>query len=985
MKKATIFLLGIILFFPFCKKTENKPKEPENKQKKVLSQTSESSLLNKIEMQYKLKPDKRIIAAFRNIEKFIGGKSTGEIKTILYKNKWYFFKGEKQLWTLSEIPSYNEFMNILVSQVKEISKTNGFALKQTSPDNTTYKIMDKKIDDFLSINLFIVLNEINNKWQKGERTPELIRLAAKAYTYLAIQNYEFSDLADPLFSRALSFVAIYKGITGKRLSNEESLLSYSLGYIKDAKKISEDLSENNLIRLFVENEYETLFNGFDNKNSSDIDKYLIIKSFSLLNKKKEWKRFGLKFKRDKRLSLAVFGTLLNFHNFSLDPKSSGILINLVYEKLSEILSKYSESSIKNKLIKKDLISFENLLNFTSKNFNNKFVSPSEFSSFYRNYFYFAIFTLGRYYIYNLSSPTVAQKFINKFGRSCVEKFSCEYIKWYNALIQYKKGNIRNSEFYKETGFIDSLPVYYHNFALERLGERAPFADPLILSAVKNIVKKMDTRSEFLYLMMSYDYNYLLNLEETEKLSEVLIKTSPDSFPYAVIIDSLLHRSSAKIFKLLESPTVTPYYKAKALSGWKYYKDVSIDHIDKEFKKLINANPESYEYVKAYADFLVKNGKKDNAKTIILRWLKMNKNKNSFDYIFARTRLAELYYNDGEYIKAVKVVSPVASTMQGNAMAILAKSYYAAGNRKKAVAIVKTIIKRYPDSKKGRAMLAGFYWKNGEYEKAAEVISASPVPINFNEWNNIILPEFTQSMKNRDDNSIITAFSSLIRGIFDSYPLILFVDYYNNKGRTQLAYKLLSVLPLRGQAKFAYLIELYKILKKSKGQSFAVHELKRELPRQYLNILAIFAYDMKSYDLLWTPLFKRPPAGRGREYTWLLKTAVYLMNKVKYGDGYKELLSHYSQGQNKKYYYLIGRYLIGKTPEKKVIKLAGNMKQLCEIAYFIGLKAESEKNFIKAARWYRISLLTGLKKNGEYRWSYVNLAKWRNELLSLRLK
>ena len=49
----------------------------------------------------------------------------------------------------------------------------------------------------------------------------------------------------------------------------------------------------------------------------------------------------------------------------------------------------------------------------------------------------------------------------------------------------------------------------------------------------------------------------------------------------------------------------------------------------------------------------------------------------------------------------------------------------------------------------------------------------------------------------------------------------------------------------------------------------------------------------------------------------------------------------------------------------------------QIAYYVGLKAESEGRISDAADWYRVVLETGDVRKYEYMYSYLQLEAWTN--------
>jgi lipoprotein NlpI len=132
------------------------------------------------------------------------------------------------------------------------------------------------------------------------------------------------------------------------------------------------------------------------------------------------------------------------------------------------------------------------------------------------------------------------------------------------------------------------------------------------------------------------------------------------------------------------------------------------------------------------------------------------------------------------------------------------------------------------------------------------------------------------------------------------------------------------------------------------------------------------FDSKEYDLLWT-LIKEFDE-KDSDIIWLTRASAYIITKNQTHKN--ELIKHYETTQ-KNHYDKLGAYLMGLKNEKEIIDIINTDKKRCEVSYYLGLKAESNKKYQEASKWYHISILTGLKNNGEYRWAYDYLFKLNN--------
>jgi len=107
----------------------------------------------------------------------------------------------------------------------------------------------------------------------------------------------------------------------------------------------------------------------------------------------------------------------------------------------------------------------------------------------------------------------------------------------------------------------------------------------------------------------------------------------------------------------------------------------------------------------------------------------------------------------------------------------------------------------------------------------------------------------------------------------------------------------------------------------------------------------------------------------------LKIAHQLLKK-------SQALSDYCKKGGNGTYHMLTRFLTGLATEKEVLALATDPKKRCEIAYYIGLRAQGEGRYADASDWYRVSIETGLIQNGEYRWAHNTLSKWQSAGKSL---
>lgn len=62
--------------------------------------------------------------------------------------------------------------------------------------------------------------------------------------------------------------------------------------------------------------------------------------------------------------------------------------------------------------------------------------------------------------------------------------------------------------------------------------------------------------------------------------------------------------------------------------------------------------------------------------------------------------------------------------------------------------------------------------------------------------------------------------------------------------------------------------------------------------------------------------------------------------------------------------------------------ATDPKKRCEIAYYVGLRAQAERRYADASDWYRVTLETGQERNGNTAGRFPHSNRWEQAGKSL---
>jgi hypothetical protein len=336
----------------------------------------------------------------------------------------------------------------------------------------------------------------------------------------------------------------------------------------------------------------------------------------------------------------------------------------------------------------------------------------------------------------------------------------------------------------------------------------------------------------------------------------------------------------------------------------------------------------------------------------------------------------MYYLEGRYHEGWAAIEPMLQSQQRGAMSRAVLLLDRLGRTNDAERLARFALNRYPDNLSTRCDLLEVLWRQGKYAEAGTIIKASPSPPNAWEWRSVIGKRFTEVFRGQSSEKSLHAFSGLLSAGSGSWFLLELAKEVNEAGNPDLAFQMASQLRSAGMEDMHLRVEAYHFLKLAQGQSKAMEWISNVIPTTGKNPLSMFAFTNNEFELLWD-LQNLPEPQDHPEFVWLMRAAA----SAKMGpdkDPHHDDLVRYYRNSPQGPYDVIGRYLIGLVTEEQILALAIDPKKRCEIAYYIGLRAQGEGRTEDASDWYRVSIETGLINNGEYRWAYTTLNRWNTQ-------
>lgn len=945
---------------------------------------------------YRLRPDKRFLLAVTDIHSFLSGQPKEDAAVEFQRDHWVVRYKNLEVGTLPEFAEFSDLLDVLSSWAKSLNRQFPVRLVKEEPADPSFADLERQLDRFLSPHLAAAARQVDTLWNAGKRHPALLKAGTRALVSLSLQGLDRLETSDQLPAKALAVLALTKGLTDRQVTHEESLLAETMGYSAHAVRIGPLLPEDDGARWYVTRDDRRLLQlALSEKGTTEV-RYLWLLRVAEQHKEEALLAWADTHFADVWFTPPIFKAGLELNKFATDRTFSEALPHVVLlavaqevgiPGLNEIAGKVRRIGFSGEVLAiliraiqanlavqtSTLVNhFDSGIQILDRRYHGPFLDSQTYQAYFRGYFFSALYILGLHYLDSLSSAQAASRFAETLGNARAGT-AADFQRWYRNLAQSKAGKADPPRLVEDLVKLSTFGVPPLVRSFEEQEQYFQFGDPALLQAVKLLTSHMDTRVRHRFELGSIARKELLDLRLAERLLRSTIETDPSHYESLQVWYAQFTGDRKRLYELLNVSSLDLKLRGEILEDLEQLKAISDKDLRREYQRLLAADRDNWDVRKKYKDYLQRVQDYAEARSVIQKWLSIHDESAGFDYIFARTALAGTYEGEGRYQEGLDAVEPVIKSQQGGAMERAALLLDKLGRAEDAEKMARFVLDRYPDSLRTRTLLLEILWRHHKYQEAATVISSSPYPINAADWRFVIGDRFAQVFRDFPDSEALRAFSSLLEsGIGHPFLLELALPVAK-QGNSKLAFEMASQLRAKGMQHLAFLLRSYTYLKAWQGKTSALDWLRKRVPTELINRASMIVFEDQEFDLLWE-LIEEPKPGDQPDFVWLLRAAASLQLGTG-KDPHRDKLERYYHQNTSSPYAVIGRYLMGLASEQDVLAVATDAKKRCEIAYYLGLRAWTEGRYDDASDWYRVSVETGLKNNGEYRWAYGRIYVW----------
>ena len=921
--------------------------------------------IEKARASYRLKPDGRFLLAFAELQHLLAGKPGDPAAAEFVNGKWRVSFGKAAVGTLPEYPDYEDFMVVLTSWGKTIR-----------PEwNTGLAEAPAELEEALKANDGLAAVKIADRAWGGSGSVSLLVPSARAMILLYTQTPSGFLSDETIAARAIAMTAAARIHAPSRLTSDESLLAYHLGYSHGAEQLAAGLADTDPVRLFVSARFDELRRSAVSPAATAQAKYLYLSRLAATQDERGWSDWTREYFPGEA-SPAVVKAGLDMRGFDSILRASAEAIRTAAAEAQE-----TPGSVSGESIHKGIETFESSLKKESPSHKGRLWDSKAYEAYCRSYMYTGLSAMGLHYVDDLASVEATEEFAGRLG-TFSEGVAKEFQEWYQRLSNFEKGETNLAEMARS---LNRNPDLGGDAVIRTFQEMQPWmrnTETTTRPVVRQVAAQLDTRPGQRMAFARVVHDGLLDLKLAEQLASTSLACSHVIDGHDLTWAVAFLSDKEQFIEWMNSPFLTAHQKGDLMNYLKDREDIEPREMHDIYQKLVPQEPDYYHIRGYYAAYLARRKEYGPAAAVLESWLRSHGPEEEFGYIHARVDLADLYLKLDKTSLAWKTVEPVVGSGQGDALREGARALDRMGKKKEAMDLAQADVGRYPGSPYAWAILLELLWKNGRYEETATVLDRTNPPITKTDWCYYVGKRFAEVFSDLPEEEALKALDALTASQTFGRSCGCLARGVKAIGKPSLAFRMIQNLNTRKMASEDILLTAYACLKETEGKEKAVAWLRETMAGNKFNNFIVLALMNGEYDLIWD----LPSAEQARHpMVWLMRAASSL-RMPDFSEERRQMLKDFYSGSQEamdsfrrsgmESAYRAGQYMVGIMDQKALMDRAKDRIEQCEGAFYVGFKLESEGNYYDASDWYRLAIETEVTGNMEFGWAIRTLVAWQ---------
>lgn len=950
-----------------------------------------TEMLSAIRDEPGLRPDCRFLLAVIEVDRLLTGRRPGELEVEYRGSRWSLRYRGRVAGTLPKAPDFSDAIAMLEAHARRTADDSG-SRARSGVSTAKLDSIETTLGEFHASRVMDGLRGLDEAWRSSGGDPRLLPFAARGLIYLQLQSWDRLDLADSLGAKALATLALARALTNEDMAREEALLADGLGYARYARSVADSWPDTDLIRPYLRTQDGLLRQFAERPDADRLTRYLYIDRLAWRGDREEWGEWIARYALDPKLSTPILKTGFSLDSFELIRVMMPIYPHLV---LLELWSAMGMDPLEGtgtafdgrheRDLRTAVDAIHERVGWDASDLAHRleadlervpdvypgpFLDASTLRAYFAGHFYASIYTLAIHWLGFARRATEFAQGLEGSPAGVADDLHRRYV----HMVDSEAGREDTGAIVRDVQRLDHLGENAWMRLFEVINERRRRYEEVVrFETAERLGRRLDTRPEhqFSYARLSRARYDLAGAER--HFRNVILLAGPH-YENARAWMARFVGDTASLRAMIEDNVATLEARTEALEYLMEDRLAGDDYIRRWASALIANDPDRWETRAVYIRYLEDAGAYRDALPVVEEWLEDHDRSDGFPYIFARTARARLLYRLGQFDLALQSVDPVVISGQAGAMGRAALIHQRMGHSMEALGLARRLVDRYPNLVFARAVLAQVLWDQGRYEDVAGVLHNPRHPLQSWEWGREVVDAFLEVFGERSLQEAGEAFDAIVAAGVPSWISEPLPEGLHREGRHDLAFTLQSRLEAtRAIGSLRNPMRAYLYLADWKGQKEALEWIRPRIPSRVLGEATVVMFQEDAGALMWDlipdPEKTAYPAG-----VWAMRAAAFVRSGEKDPPRERALRGYFVKPSDDRF-HAIGRYLMGLDARDDLLARAKTAESRCEIAYYIGLKAESEGDYVEAADWYRIVLETGQDQEYEHAWASSTLSNW----------
>lgn len=935
-----------------------------------------STLPATVRARYRLRPDRRLLAAVGEVGRLLAGTKSAPAEAQFRDDRWRVALGGDELGELAAFPDFAESTDLLVRYARKMAATASRAAVGSPPAAATEKLTElrRSLEVPDPARILAALSALEIERPVAATDGEEIRAMVAGLAWVTTLTTDKLEQSDALFSQAWAWLAVERAFEIRGNEGSEALLARALGYEAAAVRAAGALPADDAIRLFVSGERAQL-NELCARSPANVAMHLLLLALDAERGDRQRYRRALRdFPASGMGVLGLLGFEVQVRDYERTVGAGRALAETALRAVRSCGSPERRIAASDPAeIAATTRDFEAAVAKCGGRLSTGPLGAAAVEAYFRSAYYSGLFEEAQFVSDRLASGPAALRLAAEFGEPAPGA-AADLRRWLlvNGAVIGGDPAVRPL-----AELIESSPALGSQLLLDlgqTIAAHSESTEPLRRRPIPALFAQLDARPAHRLVAARVARANLTSAWLFETFSRAAAEAAPHRSEELPALVAEMRAEAGPLRAIVDDPAMPTYAQTAALAALAELGEVDDAFVRARYEAIAR-DPDGG--IAPLVDFLEKRGDFAGALSAVAAARDREPEPGSLAWTYYQSEAAlwklRLGDPEGAWKLVVTALPPNPRTAKEDVLLAGAEVQLARRRFASALELAQACLDRYPQSFYAAALLARARWALDDPATAARELAASRTGI-VGVWSRILPEAFVAAFAGQPAERTQRAFAEMIAAQVPTVVLARTAIYLGKKEGLDVALPMLEGLPkLAPEWAVQIGLDTHDLIAEKSGEAAATawYGAKHRPTIQE----ALILYQSRKYELL-LGLFPSAEKPTGPGVVRLLKIAALLHLKEGSGPRWQALENEVAQDKaGSDFFARAARYLVGKLDAGSLWDAKPDLENVASVGWTIGVKAASERRFVDAEGWFQVALESGQPQQPPHAWAWQLESDW----------